>query len=150
MVREQTFRMTIRTKEPLRIGGKKDPLSGADNPVTRVGGKLVIPGSTLKGALRAKIEEFLIDSYFSGGNWKSGFEHFRPCIPGAELSEDETLLIRAGKYRNQGGTCRYPCTDRNCGRDAQSLHLPRLLPIRVHGSEWLCSSSLSLRGGLGI
>jgi len=64
MLHEKTVTVTITTKEPLRIGGKKDPLSGADNPVTRVGGKLVIPGSSLKGALRAEIEKFLIDSYY--------------------------------------------------------------------------------------
>jgi CRISPR/Cas system CSM-associated protein Csm3 (group 7 of RAMP superfamily) len=124
MIREKAFTITIRTKEPLRIGGKKDPLSGADNPVTRVGGKLVVPGSTLKGALRSKIEEFLIDSYFSNGRWKSDFEHFMPCIPGAELSGDEKLLVGAGKYRDQGGTCRYPCTDRNCGRDVKHSICP--------------------------
>jgi len=116
MLKEKTFTITLKTKEPLRIGGKKDPLSGAENPVTRVGGKLVIPGSTLKGALRARIEEFLIDSHYSGGKWKDGFEHLKPCIPGAELSEDEILLVKSGKYRDQGGTCRYPCTDKNCGK----------------------------------
>ena len=117
MLKEKTFTITLKTKEPLRIGGKKDPLSGADNPVTRVGGKLVIPGSTLKGALRTRIEEFLIDSHYSNGKWEDGLEHFKPCIPGAELSEDEVLLVKSGKYRDQGGTCRYPCNDRSCGKE---------------------------------
>ena len=124
MLREKIYSITLVTKEPLRIGGKKDPLSGADNPVTRVGNKLVIPGSTLKGALRAKIEEYLIDSYFSNGKWKEGFEHFKPCIPGAELSDDEKILIKNGKYRDQGGTCRYPCTDKSCGKDVSHSICP--------------------------
>ena len=58
MIKEKNIQIQAITKEPLRIGGKKDPLSGADNPVTRVGGRLVIPGSSLKGALRAEIERF--------------------------------------------------------------------------------------------
>src|SRR3990172_2562531 len=101
MLKEKTFQIQLDTKEPLRIGGKKDPLSGADNPVTRVGGKLVIPGSSLKGALRAEIEKFLIDSYYVNGKWKDGFEDFKPCIPADELSADEKKLIDSGKYRNQ-------------------------------------------------
>ena len=117
MLHEKTVTVTITTKEPLRIGGKKDPLSGADNPVTRVGGKLVIPGSSLKGALRAEIEKFLIDSYYLNGRWKTGFEDYMPCIPADELSTDERKLIDAGKYRNQGGNCRYPCTDKKCGQN---------------------------------
>ncbi len=121
MLKEKTFIITLKTKEPLRIGGKKDPLSGADNPVTRVGGKLVIPGSTLKGALRAKLEEFLVDTYYSNSKWKSDHEHFKPCIPGAELSEDEVLLVKSGKYRDQGGTCHYPCPDKKCKGATHSI-----------------------------
>lgn len=117
MIKEKKFNVQLKTLEPLRIGGKKDPLSGADNPVTRVGGKLAIPGSSLKGVLRNTIEQYLIDTYYGNGKWKDGYEHFKPCIPGAELSEDEKMLISSGKYRNQNGTCRYPCTDKNCGKD---------------------------------
>jgi len=113
MLREKTFKVQLKAEEPLRIGGKRDPLSGADNPVTRVGGKLVIPGSSLKGALRNAIEQYLIDTYYQSGAWKAGYEDFRPCIPGAELSDDEKRLVTSGKYRNQNGTCRYPCS-KNC------------------------------------
>lgn len=124
MINERLAQIQLTTKEPLRIGGKIDPLSGADNPVTRVGGKLVIPGSSLKGALRAEIEQFFIDSYYSNGRWREGFEHFKPCIPADELSQDEIQLVRAGKYRNQGGNCRYPCTDKKCGRDTSHSICP--------------------------
>ena len=117
MLKEKILKVKLRTKEPLRIGGKKDPLSGADNPVTKVGGKLVVPGSSLKGVLRNALEQYLIDTYYDNGKWKGGLEHFMPCIPGAELSEDEKKLVSSGKYRDQNGTCRYPCTDRNCGNN---------------------------------
>jgi CRISPR/Cas system CSM-associated protein Csm3 (group 7 of RAMP superfamily) len=121
MIREKKIQVQLTTKEPLRIGGKKDPLSGADNPVTRVGGKLVIPGSSLKGALRSEVEKFLIDSYYENRKWKAGFEHFKPCIPADELSVDETQLVNAGKYRDQGGNCRYPCTDKKCRKIDHSI-----------------------------
>lgn len=117
MLKEKVLKVQLRTKEPLRIGGKKDPLSGADNPVAKIGGKLVVPGSSLKGVLRNALEQYLIDTYYDNGKWKLRFEHFMPCIPGAELSEDEKKLVSAGKYRDQNGTCRYPCTDRNCGNN---------------------------------
>ncbi|MBU2578464.1 hypothetical protein KKA69_06625 [Patescibacteria group bacterium] len=117
MLKEKILKVQLRTKEPLRIGGKKDPLSGADNPVTKIGGKLVVPGSSLKGVLRNALEQYLIDTYCQNGRWKDGYEHFKPCIPGAELSEDEKKLVSAGKYRDQNGTCRYPCTDRSCGNN---------------------------------
>lgn len=121
MIKERTIQIQLTTKEPLRVGGKKDPLSGAENPVTRVGGKLVIPGSSLKGALRSEIEQFLIDSYYSNGKWKDGSEHFKPCIPADELSADEIQLVKARKYRDQSGNCRYPCTDKKCGKTNHSI-----------------------------
>lgn len=121
MITEKTYEVRLTATEPLRIGGKKDPLSGADNPITRVGGRLVIPGSSLKGALRAEVERFLIDSYYAGGKWKEGFDHSKPCIPGDELSSDEHRLVQAGKYREQGGNCRYPCTEKKCGLTHHSI-----------------------------
>ena len=112
MIKERALALRVTTAGPLRIGAKKDPLSGADNPVTRVGGSLVIPGSSLKGALRNQIECYLIDKFFKGGIWELGKEEWMPCIPGAEASPDERQLIRDGKYRDQGGTCHYPCADK--------------------------------------
>ena len=50
--------------EPLRIGAAEDPRSGIHNPVAMVGEKVVIPGSSLKGALRAQMEQFLIETYY--------------------------------------------------------------------------------------
>ena len=114
MQKLREFKMQVITKEPFRIGGKKDPLSGADNPVTKIGGRLAIPGSSLKGALRNELERFLIDTYHKDGKWAEGHEHFQPCIPGAQFSADEKRLIKIGKYRNQSRTCHYPCDRRNC------------------------------------
>jgi len=116
MITERAYDVKISTTEPLRIGAKKDPLSGADNPVTRVGASLAIPGSSLKGALRNQIETYLIDKFFRGGKWEAGREEWKPCIPGAELSADERRLTRDGKYRDQEGTCHYPCTDKCRGQ----------------------------------
>jgi CRISPR/Cas system CSM-associated protein Csm3 (group 7 of RAMP superfamily) len=124
MVKEKTFKIQLKTKEPLRIGGKRDPLSGAENPVTKIGGKLVVPGPSLKGALRNTIEQYLIDTYYENGKWKEGYEHFKPCIPGDELSEDEKKLVSTGKYRNQNGTCRYPCIDKKCGKGVKHSICP--------------------------
>lgn len=130
MINEKKIKITVETLEPLRIGTKKDPLSAADNPVARVGGKLVIPGSTLKGALRAELERFLIDAYFVNGRWKTGYEHFQPCIPGAELSKDEEKLVKLGKYRDQNGACRYPCTEKQCGKDRDNkIILHSICPV---------------------
>ena len=112
MIKEKTFKLAIQTTEPLRVGAKRDPLSGADNPVVRVGGELAIPGSSLKGALRNQIESYLIDRFFKAGHWEAGKEEWKPCIPGAEVSADERRLIREGKYRDQERTCHYPCEDR--------------------------------------
>ncbi len=121
MIVDRAYRITIRTTEPLRVGAKKDPLSGADNPVTRVGGTLAIPGSSLKGALRSQIESYLIDKFFQAGKWQAGKEHWKPCIPGAEISADERRLIRDGKYRDQDRTCHYPCGERECRGEVHSI-----------------------------
>lgn len=121
MIVERAFRLTIRTTEPLRIGAKKDPLSGSDNPVSRVGGTLAIPGSSLKGALRNQIESYLIGKFFHAGKWESGKDHWKPCIPGAEISADENRLVREGKYRAQERTCHYPCTERECKNQVHSV-----------------------------
>jgi CRISPR/Cas system CSM-associated protein Csm3 (group 7 of RAMP superfamily) len=110
---EKTYVVSLKAKEPLRIGTKKDPLSASDNPVARVGSKLAIPGTSLKGALRAEIERYLIESNATGN------AAFKPCIPGSSISPDEGKLV--GKYRDSLGSCHYPCTDRKCRRDTHPI-----------------------------
>lgn len=97
----KTLKITLRTLEPFRIGAKQNIMSAADNPVTSIGGRVVIQGTSLKGALRASIEEYLISKY-------PRTEALKPCIPSAPntLSADEKGLIQKKKYRDRGG-CSY-------------------------------------------
>lgn len=101
MIETMEFKIELETISPLRIGGKKDPFSAIDSPVVKIGEKIVIPGSTLKGALRQEIERYLIEKY-------SQIEGMKPCIPSSErtISEDERKLIESGKYK--GESCAYP------------------------------------------
>lgn len=95
------YRVTLTTIEPFRIGALQNVLSGLDNPVATVGGRVVVQGSTLKGALRAEIERHLIENYASD-------DVMKPCIPSAAntLSPEEQKLIDKGVYR-PGGGCTY-------------------------------------------
>lgn len=96
-------RFTVRlvTKEPFRIGALQDVMSAIDNPVATVSGRVVVQGPSLKGALRASIEEYLIAKYLDAS-------YMKPCIPSPEntLSGDERELIATGKYK-AGGGCHY-------------------------------------------
>lgn len=114
MIAEKKFKVELETLEPFRVGAPKDPRSGIENPVTVLGGRAVVPGSTLKGALRAQIEQFLIDTYYDSkaGRWQPDKLAFQPCIPATSLSKDEEMLIRSGRYRT-GGSCHYPCRHRD-------------------------------------
>jgi CRISPR/Cas system CSM-associated protein Csm3 (group 7 of RAMP superfamily) len=95
-----TVRLT--TEQPLHIGAFQDPMSDIHGPFTTLGGKPVVQGSSLKGAARAKLEEYLILNYAAQPAMK-------PCIPASanNLSEDERALARGqnGKYR--GPNCEY-------------------------------------------
>ncbi len=125
MQNEKKIEITMITKQPFRIGGKEDPLRGQENPVAVVGEQVVVPGSSLKGALRAGIENYLIDTYYDKEKkvWKSGKEGLKPCIPSSEkqLSDDERGLIKNGKYRNVG--CHYPCDPKpnKCGNNTHAI-----------------------------
>jgi len=95
------FKVTLTTQEPFRIGALQNVLSGLDNPVATVGGRVVVQGPTLKGALRAEIERYLIENYGSD-------DAMRPCIPSPvnTLSPEEQRLIEKKLYRRDGG-CTY-------------------------------------------
>jgi len=119
MITEKRFKVVLTTLEPFRIGGKEDPLSGQDNPVAKVGENIVIPGTSLKGALRAEIEKYLIEKY-------KGKEEFKPCIPSTQISEDEKNLVDDGKYKDlfvgeKYKGCHYPCTDKDCKKTTHSI-----------------------------
>ncbi len=127
MIQESKYKIELVTKTPMRIGGKEDPTSGLHNPVAMVGKKPVVPGSTLKGALRVEIENFLIEQYYDkvSNRWKEGKETMRPCIPATKLSKDEEDVLNKGYYKHynlskkdagdslKGKGCHYP-SDRDC------------------------------------
>ncbi len=107
MKKEMLFDVVVTTKVPMRIGGPDDPLSAAQNVVSRVGDRLVIPGSSLKGAFRAQLETFLIDQYYdsTAKQWAIGKETCKPCIPAAKPSADEKRLAQTGRFKE--GLCSY-------------------------------------------
>lgn len=117
------YKIVLQACEPLHVGGKPDPLSGAHNPIAAIDGVPVIPGSTLKGAYRALLERYLNLQYYdeNAKRWKPGKEAFQPCIPGAEVSPDEQTLVKAGKYAGRNGSCHYHCDTRN-RRHGNMLH----------------------------
>lgn len=51
MIEEKEYEITLVTKEPFRVGGVGNPLSGVDNPVAKVGDRIAVPGTTLKLSL---------------------------------------------------------------------------------------------------
>jgi len=91
----KTLAVTLKTVDPLRIGALQDPLSDADQPIARLGGRPVIQGPSLKGALRAQIERHLISEY-------PDHPEMRPCIPATQgmISAQERGLQG---YRTDGG-----------------------------------------------
>ncbi len=105
-MRHLSYKIVLTTKEPLRIGAPKDIMSAIDNPISRIGGRPVVQGPTLKGALRGAIERYLIENYKEN-------DKLKPCIPSSErtLSPDERTLIQAGLYR-KAGACEYRSDDR--------------------------------------
>lgn len=96
------YNVILETKSPFRVGSRRDPFSGLDQPIVRIGDKYTVPGTTLKGALRELIERYLYKNY-------SGKVGMKPCIPASyrALSKDEKELINSGKYKGPG--CHYPC-----------------------------------------
>ncbi len=97
---QKQFRITLETIEPFRIGALENPLSDVHNPVTRVGGRVVVQGSSLKGALRAQVERYLIENFKNAAG-------MRPCIPSPKsgLSAAEQQLIDAKIFIGDG--CKY-------------------------------------------
>jgi len=104
----KTLKVKITALSPVRVGAKRSPMGVTDSPIVKIGDKYAIPGSTLKGALRSKIEEYLIDKY-------SNIPEMKPCIPTSRntISKEEQQLIKDGKYRPDG-SCEYPKTNSIC------------------------------------
>jgi len=105
------IKITLTTKTPFRIGGVK-PIPGTtdvDSPVVKLGDKIVVQGTSLKGAYRAELERHFIDTYFDKTSKKWKNEWLKPCIPADEntISPDERKLINEGFYKY---SCAYPST----------------------------------------
>lgn len=117
MITQKEYLITLTTIEPFRIGAKEDPLSGADNPVTRVGGRLCIPGPSLKGSYRANLERWLYDEFFDRktNSWKS--DKVKPCIPSTKLTRDEDDLIKKKRFRGTACVYKVEKIDRRQQRD---------------------------------
>ncbi len=97
----QRHTITLTTLEPFHIGSPQSVLSSIENAVARSGGKVVVQGSSLKGALRGELERYLNEHYGS-------MSAMRPCIPSSEgrLSDEERTLIANGKFK--GAACVFP------------------------------------------
>jgi len=104
----KTLKVKMTALSPIRVGAKRSPMGVTDSPIVKIGEKYAIPGSTLKGALRSKIEEYLIDKY-------ANIHDMKPCIPTSRktISKEEQNLIEEGKYR-QDGSCEYPNSNSVC------------------------------------
>jgi|Deesub1362A_J573_1020465.scaffolds.fasta_scaffold01072_7 CRISPR/Cas system CSM-associated protein Csm3 (group 7 of RAMP superfamily) len=108
MRKEKNFKVTLTTLEPFRIGGKQDPLTGAENPVVTIGGRVAIPGPSLKGAYRNALERYFQEKYWDEkSGWGKDNLECQPCVPGTTLSADEETLVEKGLY--SGPSCHYPC-----------------------------------------
>lgn len=99
MIETMELEIKLKTKSPFRIGTQKS-FSGIDQPIVKLGEKIKIPGTSLKGALRHEIEAYLLDSFPENPEMK-------PCIPASRLSSDEKKLVNNKKYRRS--SCHYPC-----------------------------------------
>jgi len=123
MIHKQEFKITLTTLAPLHIGGRDNPLTGMENAVARIRDHLVIPGPSLKGALRHQMERYLIDTYYDAKarRWPEQHIALQPCMASAgKVSEEEARLVAEGKYRktsDRGDTksgCAYPSAHGIC------------------------------------
>jgi CRISPR/Cas system CMR subunit Cmr4 (Cas7 group RAMP superfamily) len=96
------YTVELRVLQPFHIGAFQDPMSDVHNPFTTLGGVPVVQGSSLKGALRAQLEEYLILNY-------PDQPAMQPCIPAPwnNLSTDERDLVnyRGQKRAYRGESC---------------------------------------------
>jgi len=107
---ETAYPVDVTILEPFRVGGKPVPL-GPDNPVAAIDGKPIVPGPSLKGALRSALERLLIARYYKpGSGWDRSHADWQPCLAASQPSADERDLESKGLYARH--SCRYPDKDR--------------------------------------
>jgi CRISPR-associated RAMP protein (TIGR02581 family) len=86
------FEIKLINLTPLSIGAGKSAtsaLEGLDNPVVRLNGKVYIPGSSLKGALRSEAEKYVRSVY--GENFKYVCDILNPKGNNGELFQKDKL-----------------------------------------------------------
>ena len=136
-MRENVYEVVLTTTTEFRIGGKPDPFSGIENPIAKVGDKVVVPGPSLKGAYRAELERYLIETYQAD-------DEMKPCIPATQLSRDEDQLVARGLYRYyynkrsdrnliKGEGCHYPCDTKKRCRDGLHAICPVCYLLGANG-----------------
>jgi hypothetical protein len=86
MIRVARYTITATSLSPIRIGGREDPLSGADNPVAVVGGRVCVPGPRSKALYAMNLSAIsTMNSTIPGAdaglplNWQCNPE-FRPHV----------------------------------------------------------------------
>ncbi len=73
------------------IGASKSPLVGKDLPVFKIDDRPVIPGTSLKGAWRSRLEALLQEKRDDfARKFSARPEHLRPCIPTTRPSPAES------------------------------------------------------------
>jgi hypothetical protein len=73
------------------IGASKSPLVGKDLPLFKIDDRPVIPGTSLKGAWRSRLEALLQEkSSDFAGKLSAKPEHLKPCIPTTRPSPAES------------------------------------------------------------
>lgn len=99
----EKYEIRLTANQPIRIGGKDEPLGNIDNPIAKVGERMCIPGPSLKGAYRNELERWLNETYARDGTWQD--ESRMPCLPSTQPSKSEELLYNNKKYRKEVCKC---------------------------------------------
>jgi len=145
MAEIKELEIELETKSPFRIGSKK-LFAGIEQPIVKIGGRIVVPGTSLKGALRQEIESYLIKNF-------SDEPEMKPCIPASRLSADEKELVLSNKYRRS--SCHYPCKMRKekgterCDRVREGMDYFGIESEKREGKHSICPVCYLL-GGQGI
>lgn len=72
------------------IGASKSPLAGKDLPIFKIDDRPVIPGTSLKGAWRSRLEALLQERAAElATKFSASAEQLRPCIPTTRPSQAE-------------------------------------------------------------
>lgn len=105
-----------KTLGSLSIGAGDQPQSTVDSPVVRIGGQPVLPGSSLKGALRSNIEAIL------------AARGVRVCVPYTAIPNEVRRQHKTDQYVRQIGR------ERPCDPDRRTCPVCQLFGTAGRGS----------------